>query len=97
MSLYNRYFSRLPRPSRLGGRLPADALRDHPAGGRQPPALGQHLHLQAVRAALLLAGHPQDQAAHGHQDQELWFRVKKRAVDLFGLIMIIGIIQTRRE
>lgn len=41
--------------ARVGGRVPADAVGDDPAGGRRAPAHRQHVHLAALHPALLLA------------------------------------------
>ena len=74
-ALINHSLSRLAGAARVGGRLPADAVGDDPSGGGQPPALGQHVHFAALHPALLEQGHPQEQAAPGHQDEELRLRL----------------------
>lgn len=71
------FLDRFTGAARLGGRIPADAIGDHPPGGRFAPADGQHLHLPAVYTALLQQSGPAAQAPASDQDKELWIRVRR--------------------
>ncbi len=69
--------------SRLRRRFPADAVGDDSTGWRHSLALGQHVHLEALRAAVLEQGDSPEQAANGHQDKELRLRIEQNLFALY--------------